>query len=436
MDNQQINQHLLQGDIHKAGVLPHIDSLKSMAFVFEQDFGLDILPREPGVLLIRGARQYGKSTWLEQQIMQTIQDFGAQTALYLNGDEMRDYTQLIQEIRLLIPLFSPRAKIKRLFIDEITAVPNWEKAIKRLIDAGELKDILLVTTGSKASDLRRGIERLPGRKGKLARTNYMFTPIAYKTFKEKCGGVFQEDTLWAYLLSGGSAVAANELASTHRLPEYIVSIISDWILGECAATGRSRAHLLAILQSIYRTAGTPVGQAKLARESGLSNNTVAQGYIELLSDLMTLMPAFPYDPDKKISLFRKPCKYHFVNVLMALCWHPKKPRTVEALKGLGEDLGPIFEWAVAQEIWRKHCIAGEVDGMDHLNFWQSKEHEIDFVIPKQGLYVEVKSGAYRPHNFVWFLKSFQAEHLTVINQQSFETDRIRGISLEDFLLTD
>ncbi len=434
MDNQQINQHLLQGDIHTGGVLPHVDSLKSMAFVFEQAFGLDELPREPGVLLIRGARQYGKSTWLEQQILETIQTFGAQTALYLNGDEIKDYTQLIQDIRLLIPLFAPRATVKRLFIDEITAVPAWEKAIKRLIDAGELKDILLITTGSKASDLRRGIERLPGRKGKLVRTNYVFTPIAYKDFKEKCVGVFKENTLWAYLLSGGSAIAANELATQHRLPEYVVSIISDWILGECAATGRSRANLLAILQSIYRTAGTPVGQAKLARESGLSNNTVAQGYIELLSDLMTMMPAFPYDPDKKISLFRKPCKYHFINLLMAICWHPKKPRTVDALKNLGEDLGPIFEWAVAQEIWRKHCIAGEVDFMDHLNFWQSKEHEIDFVIPSQDLYLEVKSGAYRPHNFVWFLKSFQTEHLTVINQDSFDTERIRGISLEDFLL--
>ena len=72
--------------------------------------------------------------------------------------------------------------------------------------------------------------------------------------------------------------------------------------------------------------------------------------------------------------------------------------------------------------------------MDHLHFWQSKEHEIDFVVPEQGLYLEVKSGAYQPQNFLWFLKSFQGGHLTVINQNAFETERIRGISLEDFLL--
>ena len=130
-------------------------------------------------MMIRGPRQYGKSTWLEQQVADTITEFGAGTALYLNGDEITDHTELINEIRVLIELFNPSAKVKRLFIDEITAIDDWQKAIKRLADAGELKNILLVTTGSKAADLRRGIERLPGRKGKLDRTNYIFTPISY-----------------------------------------------------------------------------------------------------------------------------------------------------------------------------------------------------------------------------------------------------------------
>jgi predicted AAA+ superfamily ATPase len=48
---------------------------------------------------------------------------------------------------------------------------HWEKSIKRLIDAGELNRVLLVTTGSKATDLRRGFEKLPGRKGKLSRSS-------------------------------------------------------------------------------------------------------------------------------------------------------------------------------------------------------------------------------------------------------------------------
>lgn len=434
MDNTNINQHLIAGDIQAPGVLPHLESLKTLAFVFEQDFGLQVLPTEPGLILIRGPRQYGKSTWLEQQIALTITQFGNQTALYLNGDEIKDSAQLIKEIRILIQLFTPKATIRRLFIDEITAIKDWQRAIKRLIDGGELKDILVITTGSKASDLRHGFERLPGRKGNLARTNYIFTPISYSAFKNKCGDLFKADTLFAYILSGGSPIGANALATTGRLPEYITSIITDWIFGEFAAHHRSRAHVLAIVQSLYRMAGTPIGQAKLARESGLSNNTIAQGYMELFADLMTIIPAFPYDIDKKITIFRKPCKYHFVNLLMAICWHPKKPRTIEELKNIGADLGHIFEWTVAQEIWRKLCIQGAEELPEHLHFWQSANHEIDFVLPEQSIYIEVKSTTCLPTNFLWFLKSVNKHHLTVINQNAFDSQRITGITLEDFLL--
>jgi predicted AAA+ superfamily ATPase len=435
MDNQQINRHLLDGDL-QTGVLPHVDNLKSIPFVFEQDFGLSVLPSEPGIILVRGPRQYGKSTWLEQQIALTVKQFGKGTALYLNGDEIKDVQQLMEEIRVLLGLFVPNSKIKRLFIDEITAVLNWQKAIKRLADAGELNEILLVTTGSKASDLRRGVERLPGRKGKLARTNYIFTPISYKTFKDACGDIFKEDTLFAYILSGGSPIGANALASTGRLPEYVISIMSDWIFGEFSAAGRSRAHLLAMFQSLYRMACTPIGQAKLARESGFANNTVAHEYIELLSDLMTVIPAFPYDIDRKITLFRKPCKYHFINLLMAICWHPKKPRTIEELKQLGQDLGAIFEWTVAQEIWRRACIKAPGDLPDFMNFWQSKEREIDFVLPDEKIYVEVKAGKSSPIEFTWFPKCIQSGDLTVVNQSNFEATRITGLSLEDYLLSD
>jgi predicted AAA+ superfamily ATPase len=228
MDNSQINQSLINGDTTSPGVLPHLDSLHTVPFIFEQDFGLNQLPTEPGVILIRGPRQYGKSTWLEQQIALTIKQFGKGSALYINGDEIKDYKDLIEEVKILIQLFSPKAKLKRLFIDEITAIADWHKAIKRLIDAGELKSILLVTTGSKATDLRRGIERLPGRKGKLSRTNYIFTPISYREFKNKCGDVFKSDSLFAYILSGGSPVGANALASTGKIPEYVTSIVTDW----------------------------------------------------------------------------------------------------------------------------------------------------------------------------------------------------------------
>ena len=59
-------------------------------------------------------------------------------------------------------VFPRRTRVRRLFVDEITAVRDWQHALKRAIDAGHPRGILVVTTGSKAADLRRESERLRG----------------------------------------------------------------------------------------------------------------------------------------------------------------------------------------------------------------------------------------------------------------------------------
>lgn len=72
MDIQTINMKLALGELNEREMFPRLAALKESPYVFQFDFGLDVLPTEPGILLIRGARQYGKSTWLEQQICLTI----------------------------------------------------------------------------------------------------------------------------------------------------------------------------------------------------------------------------------------------------------------------------------------------------------------------------------------------------------------------------
>lgn len=135
-----------------------------------------------------------------------------------------------------------------------------------------------------------------------------------------------------------------------------------------------------------------------------------------------------------MAIYRKPCKYVFINLLVALTWHPARPRSVSELKQLGQDLGPIIEWTVAQEIWRRRCITNPEGASESFYFWQSTQHEIDFVLTENEKFIEVKAGKEVETNFVWFLKGFPKSQLTVINQNRFESDRIQGITLEDFLL--
>jgi predicted AAA+ superfamily ATPase len=433
MNVSEINAALLQGEIEEQGIFPHLDSLKDGQIVFDFNFGLDILPREPGIIVVRGARQYGKSTWLEKQIRDTIREFGAGSALYLNGDEIKNAEEFFQEIRTIINLFSPEKTIKRIFIDEITAVDGWVKPIKRLADSGELREILLVTTGSKAADLRHGTERLPGRKGKLERTIWYFTPISYAEFSKYAQEKLGEKTLDGYLLSGGCPVAAAEIINSGKVPEYVLEMVKDWIYGECAISGRNRSSLLAVFEMLFRFGGTPVGQAKLAREAGLANNTIASGYIELLMDLMCISTCFPIDIERNVPIRRKPAKFHCTNLLAALSWDSDHKVSLDSFQSMpSQKMGMWYEWAVAQEIWRRAVISG-ADFPEYMTFWQSKEHEVDFVL-ENGSFIEVKYGAASPLDFVWFPKVFHNKELVVINTKRFQSGFCKGITLEDFLL--
>ena len=434
MNTFEVNQLLGQGDAIKGGVLPKLDELAGEPFVFKLHFGLDELPAEAGVILVRGARQYGKSTWLQSQIRETVETCGPGSAFYLNGDEVRDGKSLTEQIRELLPMFSSKAPVRRLFIDEITAVKDWTNALKALLDSGELRQTLLVTTGSKAVDLRHGTERLPGRKGKLARTAYIFTPLPFAEFRRVCAAALPEAHLLpAYLITGGSPPACAAVAATGRLPDYIIEMVRDWIYGEFAASGRSRSMLLGVLECLYRFAGTPSGQSKLAREAGLANNTVAAGYVEGLSDLMCVATAFAWEADRKRSNRRRPCKFHMTNLLVSTAWHPRHIRTPDDYLNLPEDAqGALMEWAVAQECWRRSALRGD-EMPELMHYWQGGNHEIDFVLGPDE-FLEVKRGRTGPLDFAWFPKSFPDGRLTVVGASRFETAQVVGVTLEDFLL--
>lgn len=434
MNAVEVNQRLAKGDVLSPGVLPKLDELAGEPYVFRHRFGLDALPREGGVILVRGARQYGKSTWLQSQIRETVDACGPGSAFYLNGDEVRDGQALAEQIRRLLPMFSAKASVRRLFIDEITAVKDWTKALKALLDAGELRQTLLVTTGSKAADLRHGTERLPGRKGKLARTAYIFTPLPFAEFKRVCASALPPDQLLpAYLIAGGSPPACAAVAATGRLPDYIIEMVRDWVYGEFAAGGRSRAMLLGVLECLYRFAGTPAGQSKLAREAGLANNTVAAGYVDMLSDLMCVSSSFAWDADRKRSNRRRPCKFHMTNLLVSMAWHPRHIRTPGDYLALPDGAqGALMEWAVAQECWRRAALRGD-EMPELMHYWQGGDHEIDFVLGPEA-FLEVKRGRTGPLDFAWFPKSFPGGRLTVVGASRFETDQVAGVTLEDFLL--
>ncbi|MFZ5470274.1 MAG: ATP-binding protein [Myxococcota bacterium] len=432
MNVDQVNQALLGGTLDVPGLFPRLEALVEAPAVFRLQFGLSELPTEPGLILVRGARQLGKSTWLEGVMRDTAVRYGPGSALFLDGDYLRDADHLAAELSRLAVSFRKDAAVRRLFIDEITAVADWEMGIKRVLDRGELRRVLVVTTGSRAADLRHGGERLPGRKGKLGRTSYLFLPVPYAEFLRAGGHELGPRALGSYLLSGGSPLACGELLRTRRLSEWAVDVVRDWVQGECARSGRSRRSLVAVMEQLHRHGGAPLGQTKLARDAGLANNTVAAGWVDMLSDLLCVGTSPAWDASLRAEVSRKPAKFPFINLLAACVWAPDAPRSADDLNRLEPERQGVWqEWAVAQELFRRAALAGKPEP-ERIPYWQGGGHELDFVVGKDH-FVEVKRGRATALDFAWFRKVFPKSRLTVVCGTPFEADQIVGVTLDSFL---
>lgn len=258
---------------------------------------------------------------------------------------------------------------------------------------------------------------------------------ASKDFHAQFRDELGDETLIAYLLCGGSPVGANEIGQSGRLPAYLFEMMRDWVVGEIVRSGRSRQFLIALMRTLFAQAGSRTGYLKLARESGLANNTIASAYIEQLSDVLAVLPSHQWDADRDVPLQRKPAKFHFVNLSVALAFAPDRLRCVDDFQRLpNREKAKWWEWLVARELFRRQAILG-VEDPEAIWHWASKQHEIDFVDHARDLY-EVKIGRTGPLDFAWFPRTFPGRKLLVIGPNEFRTVHAEGVTMEQFLLSD
>lgn len=94
MDVNARNRPFSTGDLDREDLWPEITELEEQACSFRFSFDLEQLPAEAGVILIRGPRQYGKSTWLELKLRETFEELGRRSAYFVNGDDIADEGEL------------------------------------------------------------------------------------------------------------------------------------------------------------------------------------------------------------------------------------------------------------------------------------------------------------------------------------------------------
>ncbi len=138
---------------------------------------------EPLVYTLRGPRQVGKTTLVKLLIRRLLHEGPApHRILYLSLDLISDPEDLAAAVRLWGRLFPGEVSPRWIFFDEISRVRDWQRAVKYLRDTGLAADDFLLLTGSSASDIRRGAERLPGRRGKGERLDKVLWPLSFTEF--------------------------------------------------------------------------------------------------------------------------------------------------------------------------------------------------------------------------------------------------------------
>lgn len=252
-------------------------------------FSKKVLPNK--VLILLGARRVGKTAFIKNY----LQNIPKTDYLQLNGEDIDD-VNLLKE-RSVSNYSRLLANVKLLVIDEAQNIPDIGLILKLIVDS--IDGIKVIATGSSVFDLSNKLgEPLVGRKN----TIYLF-PLAqmefanYENFKETTQKL-EERLLF------GSYPELEQYPDWNDKINYIKEIINSYLLKDILIfEGIKQSNkILDLLKLIAYQIGQEVSLQELARQLGISKNTV-ESYLDLLSKVFVIykVPGFSRNLRKEIT---------------------------------------------------------------------------------------------------------------------------------------
>jgi len=330
-----------------------------------------------------GLRQVGKTTGIKLLIQRILKKNKPEGIFYFNCDFIPD----VEVLKRLLDVYlsfknSQNIEVSFIFLDEITSVPEWWRAIKGYIDLGLFKNDVVTVTGSSSLKLRGETELFPGRRGK-GKDVFVY-PLSFREFLEiheikvEISGNLEKDMnnllkmedevkkyFVEYIRLGGFPLSINEdpTASDQFLAGFE---------GDILKAGKSLQLAKEIVPSILNKAPSPLSYLTIGRDIGVSYKTV-QSYAEVLKNLFVIDIA-SYKDEKRI-IWRKEKKFFFLDPFVA--------NTLSFWSGEKFLESALYEWIVQAHLLRRYSSV----------YYFRNSYEIDCIA--NGLKVEVKVG--KPH---------------------------------------
>jgi uncharacterized protein len=339
-----------------------------------------------------GARKTGKSTYLRAAFPESLRFDLLETDVML---ELAKRPSLLRERLLAAP---PRQLQAPVIIDEVQKVPQLLDEVHWLIENRKLRFILC---GSSARKLRRGRVNLLG--GRAWR--YEMHPLVSAEVPDL-------DLLRA--LNRG-------LVPAHYLePEYRRSLdayVRDYLEQEVFDEGLTRnvPAFARFFDAMAYSHGELTNFANIARDCGVDAKTVKE-YYQILVD--TLLGTFvePYKKRQERQVITKAARFYLFDVGVA---------GAVTRRHIADERGEQFGRALEHFILMELLAHRSYRDLDYdIHFWRTKSGlEVDFVLGRGEVAIEVKGTSRVDHAEFRALRAFVADHrprraLMVCNERS------------------
>jgi hypothetical protein len=374
-----------------------------------------------GLYVLYGARRVGKSVVVKRRIEKLIGD-GVQPRriVHFACDELDrgDLQRLVTQARDVLTRTVEEPRIW--FLDEITSVQDWPRAIKWLRDNTAFDDDTVVLTGSSAAGLEAARKELADRRGPVADSDRILRPMSFRSF---CACMqssapldapvvdpaqFQPDAeavldelvpwldelagLWdVFLMCGGLPRAVADQVATGNVGRDFVNGLWDVIVGDAFKSSRLTAgQAEGLLRRMVLNTASLTNLTKVAGDMGVASHHTAAARI---NDLIAAQLAWPCH---RIGARSAPdlaaqSKFYFADPLLSRLLHLRNPSMPEP------SASQLSEQQIGMELLRAvELPAASSAEYSRIMYRRTKTKEVDFVGPAfpgqgfEGKFVDAK----------------------------------------------
>ncbi|MEA2104103.1 MAG: ATP-binding protein [Candidatus Cloacimonadota bacterium] len=420
----------------------------------------------PGIYTLRGPRQIGKSTTVKLLIKKLIEkNVKPVNIFFFTVDLIEDKKELAELIKEYLN-FSTSESLRYIFLDEITLVNKWQLTLKQLADIGLINNCVILVTGSSSVDIRKGAERMPGRRGNFHKHDFVQLPLSFKeyldlfcfnfdTSNKNIKSVFNEKVNWNkekmllpeinklflnYLRTGGFPFVINKYKKSSDFNLY-KNLFLDILVSEFDKLGKNRTVLKNLITEIGLHLTKRITFNKLHRNIGtIGSHHTTKDYVNLLADsfIISILNFIDINTkrvniNKQIKLFASDSIFFF---LLNSISHFTNPHTI---LNNNQSLSVLVENVVFTNLikYNEAKIYQGLSELENTFYWYSKSgNEIDFILRTENcLYpIEVKyRKQIRADDFATVKRVF-GKGIILTRDTFFQTENIVGVPVPVFLM--